>query len=96
MKQLIPKPGFKTFGDVQIGEVFRGLRPERIKNRETGETRSVPTNGLYVKVGNTVGVDIAHNNKDTILSLKTPVRVLDRRVDCSHLEAYRVAHRGAV
>jgi hypothetical protein len=82
------------FCDVKIGELFRGLRSETIKNRKTGETREVPSDGLYVKVSHYVSVDIAHGNKDAILSQKLPCRVLPKKVDATRLEAWRISHRG--
>lgn len=78
-----------TFADVPMdGTLFRGLRPDRIRDRE------VASDGLYVKVGATIAVDIAHGNTDCILSLKLPCRILPKKWDVTQLETWKVTHRG--
>lgn len=101
MKKLQPQPGIKSFADVQIGELFRGLRAERIKDGQEEvvkgkwvvKWREVPSAGLYIKVGSCIAVDIAHGNKDCVFSLKLPCRVLPKVVDATNLDTYIVYHR---
>jgi hypothetical protein len=95
MNRITARPGIKQFADVQIGETFRGLRPDPnppIAMQEKGY-KPVPSDGLYVKVGNCVAVDIAHNNKDCVFSLKLMCRVLPRVFDVTHLDTYIVNNR---
>lgn len=84
-----------TFAEIKPGQLFRALRADIIKSRLQDEPKHVLSDGLYVKVGTTFAIDIAHGNKDAILSTRLPCRVLPKTVDISHTEAYEVYHRNA-
>lgn len=85
------RPTVVAFDKLPIGSIFRALRDDIVRGVV------VKNSGLYAKVGHAVSIDLGHQNKDCIFSLKMPCRVFTNinHIDVTELEAYKVCHAGA-
>lgn len=83
-----------TFGEISIGTTFRALRNDVIGKGT--EARIVNNNGIYVKVGAQVAVDVSKGNVDCIFLQNMPIREIRSVIHINYtaLDSYKVAQLG--